>query len=397
MKNRFLLLSAVLLVTLSVAFGVTYTKQSYVQMTSSLIDSTTIGQTTPAPGVFTSLGASNASLGVLNATNIGTSQPGTGAFTNLNATNGTFGTITANSGNFTSFTTTKINSTPIGPDTPSTGNFTTMTANTANVTNGNFTNLTANNHVGPIGNGNPNTGNFTTLTANTGAFGSITSGNGGFSGTITAPTANITTVNATNGTFTNFSTSKINGTPIGPDAASTGNFTNLTAINLSATRMDATVIGANSPAAGTFTNLNATNGSFSNGFADNMNVNHLKWQGGATNAYVLTGNGAEFIPQPLPVIPPSSLVVSNTQSGCNFPQFNNLVSCGGTFSWPGGAFQDANYNIIGCMAYTGNGASVIVSESGPKSATGFSFTQTLVMINGSGSFVPQITCSAVHP
>ena len=52
MKNRLVWAGVLAAITVGVALGVNYTKQSYVAMTNSLIDSTPIGNTTPSNGKF---------------------------------------------------------------------------------------------------------------------------------------------------------------------------------------------------------------------------------------------------------------------------------------------------------------------------------------------------------
>lgn len=165
------------------------------------------------------------------------------------------------------------------------------------------------------------------------------------------------------------------------------NYTKQQHVAMTNSTIDSTPIGASTASTGNFTNTST----------NNLNTNHLTWQGGAQTNYVLTGNGNEFVPAPIPV-PPQLQIVTATNSGCLFGAWNNLVSCSFTFTW-NGAFQDDNYRIIGCLANTNNGASVIVSQAGGQTGNGngFPMVQTLVMINGVGSgWRPQITCSAVH-
>jgi hypothetical protein len=85
-----------------------------------------------------------------------------------------------------------------------------------------------------------------------------------------------------------------------------------------------------------------------------------------------------------------------TFTGCGFPAYNNLVSCYGTAIW-NTAFVDNNYSIDGCFVLSGRPASVIVAGTSSKTNTGFTFVQTLVMINGSGSgWTPTVTCHGHH-
>lgn len=210
--------------------------------------------------------------------------------------------------------------------------------------------------------------------------------------------------NYTKQSYVQMTNSLIDSTPVGNTTPAAGRF-----LALSATALNNTPIGNTGPSTGNFTSLNATNGTFGNLSAstanvsgalssDSFNTNHMTWRGTAPLNQVLMGNGSELILQPLPAIPPSTLVYTVTEPGCSFPAYNNLVSCQFTFTFNGVPFPDTGYNLIGCIANSNNGASVIVAQRGPANSSGVPMVATLVMINGApGGWTPNITCSAWHP
>jgi len=107
-------------------------------LTARDIQSTVIGNVTPAAATFTELtsqGATQLNLTTavaINNTPIGNATPSTGAFTTLNTTGNTSLSFT---------TATAINNTPIGNSTPNTGAFTTLTASGATTLTDNTTSI----------------------------------------------------------------------------------------------------------------------------------------------------------------------------------------------------------------------------------------------------------------
>jgi hypothetical protein len=156
--------------------------------------------------------------------------------------------------------------------------------------------------------------------------------------------------------------------------------------------IDNTPIGSQQASSGNFTSINGSSSTISG----NQNVGSFQIGGGAPNGQVLMGNGSTYIPQTINIPPAGSQVVSRTVTGCSFGSYNNLVSCAGTFTWST-PFADTNYDITGCIANSNNAASVIVAQTGTKQTFGFTYVETLIMINGAGGgWAPQITCSAYH-
>jgi hypothetical protein len=161
-----------------------------VAITTSTMDSTVIGGTTPAAATVTTLTATGATtLAALQSTGIegspiGTTTASTGRFTTLQSTGAaTLGATTA----------TSINSTPIGATTASTGAFTTLTASGAAT----LAALTATSiNSTPIGATTASTGRFTTLTAT----GATTLTTVSTTGLTLASTTSAITLNASAGT-----------------------------------------------------------------------------------------------------------------------------------------------------------------------------------------------------
>lgn len=202
------------------------------------INSTPIGNATPATGAFTTLTANNdfagntGNIGGWQAKAIGNVTPGSGAFTTLSSTGTTTLGLTS---------AVAINSTPIGNATASTGAFTSLSSSTdATFNRGNIGGLQA----VAIGNVTPGTGAFTSLTATT--VNKVT---------ITAPTTSATltiadgkTITASNTlTFTGTDSSSVNfgaGGTVGYTGSGLNQFASTTSAQLAGVISDETGSGA---------------------------------------------------------------------------------------------------------------------------------------------------------
>lgn len=207
---------------------VTSGTESGVAVIGNTINSSPIGQTTPAAGAFTTLTAT---------TPVGIASGGTGSGTAAGArTNLGLGTITTQNANNVAITGGTIDNAPIGQTTPAA-----VTATTLNSTGGVLN--------GSIGATTPSTGSFTTLTASTPI--GVPSGGTGLS-TITAHS-----VLAGNGAS---AISQIGAGTTGQMLLGvTGNFpafgNNPT---ITGGTIDGAIIGGTTPAAGHFTTLSTT-------------------------------------------------------------------------------------------------------------------------------------------
>ena len=206
-----------------------------VDVNSGAIDSTAIGNTTPAAGTFTTLNANTSLIaatadingGTVDGATIGASTPSTGAFTDLDASGtATLATVDINAG--------AIDGTVIGASSHTTGKFTTLqstgqaTLATVDINGGTIDGAT-------VGATTASSGAFTTLTASGGITGALTgnvTGNvtGSLSGgTVTGNVTGNLTGNVTAGSgSSSFNDVTISGT-LNMDANSAATITNLSA------------------------------------------------------------------------------------------------------------------------------------------------------------------------
>lgn len=235
-----------------VKLHVTSGTESGVTITGDTIDSSPIGQTTPAAGAFTTLTATTPVAIASGGTGSGTAA---GARTNLG-----LGTIATQNANNVAITGGTIDNTPIGQTTTAAGSFTTL-----NSTGGALN--------GTVGATTPNTGSFTTLNSTGGALngsiGATAPSTGSF--TTVAASSPITVPNGGTGlaTLTSHALLSGNGTSavaqIGAGTTGqmllgvTGNFpafgNNPT---ITGGTIDGAVIGGTTPAAGSFTTITAS-------------------------------------------------------------------------------------------------------------------------------------------
>jgi hypothetical protein len=258
------------------------------------IQSTVIGNVTPAAATFTALTSQGTTqLGLttataINNTPIGNATPATATFTEL-TTNSTT--------NLSLTTATAINNTPIGNATPSTGAFTTLTG--ANLSATGSANLTTSGTVTvnpavagsidnvAIGATTPGTGKFTTLqTTSVANIGALTAAsiNGTVIGNVTPAAATFTALTTNSTTNLSLTTATaINNTPIGNATASTGAFTTLTSSGITEVTNATEATGAGTGA------FRVTGGASVGGnlyVSGNINI--------TGSSFVLTGNSGVF-------------------------------------------------------------------------------------------------------
>lgn len=259
-----------------VGLHVTSGTESGVTVTGNTINSSPIGQTTPAAGAFTTLTATTPIAIASGGTGSGTAA---GARTNLG-----LGTIATQNANNVAITGGTIDNTPIGQTTPAA-----VTATTLNSTGGALN--------GSIGVTTPSTGSFTTVAAST----PITVPNGG------TGLATITAHAILSGNGTSAIAQIGAGTTGQMLLGVTGNFpafgNNPT---ITGGTIDGAVIGGTTPAAGSFTTLSST-GNFTPSQTNGI-------VGTTTNNNANTGSVGEYVTNTATTVAISNSTATNVTS-----------------------------------------------------------------------------------